>query len=168
MAAADAKCELTKQAFMFSCFTGLRISDIEQLKWSDIEQFTDENGTAKYRIIKKMQKTQRIITYSLSREAVSWLPERTGNLVFQGLVCRPNLNNQIRKWAESVGITKQISFHTARHTFATMMLTLGADIYTTSKLLGHSRISTTEIYAKIIDKKKDEAMNLIDKYFDKD
>ncbi|WP_437182076.1 tyrosine-type recombinase/integrase [Segatella copri] len=66
-----------------------------------------------------------------------------------------------------VGITKQISFHTARHTFATMMLTLGADIYTTSKLLGHSRISTTEIYAKIIDKKKDKAMNLIDKYFDK-
>ena len=114
------------------------------------------------------QKAKRIITYSLSREAVSWLPERNGNLVFQGLVCRPNLNNQIRKWAESVGITKQISFHTARHTFATMMLTLGADIYTTSKLLGHSRISTTEIYAKIIDKKKDEAMNLIDKYFDKD
>lgn len=168
MAAADTKCELTKQAFMFSCFTGLRISDIEQLKWSDIEQYTDENGTAKYRIVKKMQKTQRIITYSLSKEAVSWLPERTGSLVFQGLVCRPNLNNQIRKWAESVGITKQISFHTARHTFATMMLTLGADIYTTSKLLGHSRISTTEIYAKIIDKKKDEAMNLIDKYFDKD
>lgn len=65
------------------------------------------------------------------------------------------------------GIKKNISFHTARHTFATMMLTLGADIYTTSKLLGHSRISTTEIYAKIVDKKKDEAMGLIDKFFDK-
>lgn len=51
---------------------------------------------------------------------------------------------------------------------ATMMLTLGADIYTTSKLLGHSRISTTEIYAKIVDKKKDEAMGLIDKFFDKE
>lgn len=58
--------------------------------------------------------------------------------------------------------------HTARHSFATMMLTLGADIYTTSKLLGHSKIQTTEIYAKIIDKKKDEAMGLIDKFFDKD
>lgn len=78
----------------------------------------------------------------------------------------PQQPNQ--KVGRIVGITKQISFHTARHTFATMMLTLGADIYTTSKLLGHSRISTTEIYAKIIDKKKDEAMNLIDKYFDKD
>lgn len=55
----------------------------------------------------------------------------------------------------------------SRHSFATMMLTLGADIYTTSKLLGHSKIQTTEIYAKIIDKKKDEAMGLIDKFFDK-
>lgn len=78
----------------------------------------------------------------------------------------PQQPNQ--KVGRIVGITKQISFHTARHTFATMMLTLGADMYTTSKLLGHSRISTTEIYAKIIDKKKDKAMNLIDKYFDKD
>ena len=119
-------------------------------------------------MIKRMQKTQRIITYSLSKEAVSWLPERTGELVFDKLVCAPNLNAQIKKWAELCGITKNVSFHTARHTFATMMLTLGADIYTTSKLLGHSRISTTEIYAKIIDKKKDEAVGLIDKFFDKD
>ena len=72
-----------------------------------------------------------------------------------------------KEWAKAAGIKKNISFHTARHTFATMMLTLGADIYTTSKLLGHSRISTTEIYAKIVDKKKDEAMGLIDKFFDK-
>lgn len=54
-----------------------------------------------------------------------------------------------------------------RHTFGTMMITLGADLYTTSKLMGHSRITTTEIYAKIVDKKKDEAMGLIDKFFDK-
>ena len=168
MAASDPKDKSTKQAFMFSCFTGLRISDIRQLKWEDIEEYTDEDGNSRYRMIKRMQKTQRIITYSLSREAVSWLPERTGELVFDKLVCAPNLNAQIKKWAELCGITKNVSFHTARHTFATMMLTLGADIYTTSKLLGHSRISTTEIYAKIIDKKKDEAVGLIDKFFDKD
>ena len=78
----------------------------------------------------------------------------------------PQQPNQ--KVGRIVGITKQISFHTASHTFATMMLTLGADIYTTSKLMGHTRIATTEIYAKIIDKKKNDAMGLIDKFFDKD
>jgi len=168
MASTDTKYSLSKKAFMFSCFSGLRISDIRQLKWSDIEEYPNEDGTTTYRLVKKMQKTQRNITYALSKEAVSWLPERKGKLVFEGLVCLPNLNLHIRRWAESAGITKHISFHTARHTFATMMLTLGADIYTTSKLLGHSRISTTEIYAKIVDKKKDEAMGLIDKFFDKD
>lgn len=167
MAATDTKYSLSKQAFMFSCFCGLRVSDIRQLKWSDIEERTNEDGTVMYRLTKRMQKTQRNLTYALSMEAASWLPERKGDLVFEGLVCLPNLNLHIKRWAESAGITKHVTFHTARHTFATMMLTLGADIYTTSKLLGHSRISTTEIYAKIIDKKKDEAMSLIDKFFDK-
>ena len=74
----------------------------------------------------------------------------------------------IKVWASNAGIKKDITFHTARHTFGTMMLTLGADIYTTSKLMGHTRIATTEIYAKIIDKKKNDAMGLIDKFFDKD
>lgn len=53
----------------------------------------------------------------------------------------------------------------ARHTFGTMMLTLGADLFTTSKLMGHTNIQTTEIYAKIVDKKKEEAINLIDGMF---
>lgn len=59
-----------------------------------------------------------------------------------------------------------LSFHTSRHTFATMMLTLGADLYTTSKLLGHSNVKTTQIYAKIVDSKKVEAVNLVDGVFD--
>ncbi|MBX9053374.1 tyrosine-type recombinase/integrase [Parabacteroides merdae] len=54
-----------------------------------------------------------------------------------------------------------ILFHLARHTHATMMLTLGADLYTVSKLLGHKNIATTQIYAKIVDKKKEEAISLI-------
>ena len=60
-----------------------------------------------------------------------------------------------------------VLFHTARHTFATMMLTLGADLYTTSKLLGHTQVKTTQIYAKIVDKKKDEAVNLVNDVFNK-
>lgn len=57
-------------------------------------------------------------------------------------------------------------FHTSRHTFATMMLTLGADLYTVSKLLGHANVKTTQIYAKIVDSKKVEAVNLVDSVFD--
>lgn len=59
-----------------------------------------------------------------------------------------------------------ILFHTARHTFATMMLTLGADLYTVSKLLGHTSVRMTQVYAKIINQKKDEAVNLVNGLFD--
>ena len=59
-----------------------------------------------------------------------------------------------------------ILFHTARHTFATMMLTLGADLYTVSKLLGHTSVKMTQVYAKIVNKKKDDAVNLTNGLFD--
>ncbi len=55
------------------------------------------------------------------------------------------------------GITKNVSFHTSRHTYATLQLANGTDIYTVSKMLGHTNVKTTQIYAKVIDKKKDEA-----------
>lgn len=166
LASTDCYSMLTKQAFMFSCFSGLRISDIRKLRWTDIEEVTDADGRKQHRLSKVMEKTQRVVSHHLPNEAVRWLPRREGELVFQGLCRQSNINRHIKEWAERAGITKNVSFHTARHTFATMMLTLGADIYTTSKLLGHSRIATTEIYAKIIDRKKDEAMELIDKFFD--
>ncbi len=166
LAATDCYSILTKQAFMFSCFSGLRISDIRCLRWSDIEEVTDGNGNRQYRLTKTMEKTKRVVSYQLSKEAMRWLPERNGELVFADLTAQSCINTHIKRWASDAGIQKNVSFHTARHTFATMMLTMGADIYTTSKLLGHSRISTTEVYAKIIDKKKDEAMGLIDKFFE--
>ena len=75
------------------------------------------------------------------------------------------IGRALRKWAEAAGVEKHISFHCSRHTFGTMMLTLGADLFTTSKLMGHTNIQTTEIYAKIVDKKKEEAINLIDGMF---
>lgn len=64
-------------------------------------------------------------------------------------------------WAIRAGVTKDITFHSGRHTFAVLMLDLGAEIYTVQKLLGHKEIATTEIYAKIMDKKKQAAVSMI-------
>ena len=66
----------------------------------------------------------------------------------------------------SLSLALPCIFHTARHTFATMMLTLGADLYTVSKLLGHTSVKMTQVYAKIVNKKKDDAVNLTNGLFD--
>ena len=63
-------------------------------------------------------------------------------------------------------LASYILFHCLRHTFATMMLTLGADLYTTSKLLGHADVKMTQVYAKIINQKKDDAVNLVNGLFE--
>ena len=65
----------------------------------------------------------------------------------------------------SLSLALPCIFHVSRHTFATMLLTLGADLYTVCKLLGHSDVKTTQIYAKIINKKKEDAISLIDMEF---
>ena len=65
-----------------------------------------------------------------------------------------------------LSLSLPVFFHTSRHTFATMMLTLGADLYTTSKLLGHADVKMTQVYAKIINQKKDDAVNLVNGLFD--
>ena len=58
-------------------------------------------------------------------------------------------------------------FHTARHTYATLLLTLGTDLYTVSKTLGHTNVTTTQIYAKVVDRKKVDAVNLVNDVFNK-
>lgn len=151
-----------KSAYLFSCFCGLRISDVKGLKWKDV--FLDHG---QYRLAVAMQKTKEPIYLPLSAEALKWMPERgdkTGDdLVFD----LPSATNQLLKpWAKAAGISKQFTFHTARHTFATMMLTLGADLYTVSKLLGHTSVKMTQVYAKIVNKKKDDAVNLTNGLFD--
>ena len=78
------------------------------------------------------------------------------------------INTLLKPWAKAAGIDKRFSFHTSRHTFATMLLTLGADLYTVSKLLGHSQIKNTQVYAEIINRRKVEAVNLADNVFDTD
>jgi site-specific recombinase XerD len=72
-------------------------------------------------------------------------------------------NLTLKRWAKRAGIEKNISFHVGRHTFATLTLTYGADLYTVSKLLGHTNIQTTQIYAEVIDATKRNAVNMLPK-----
>jgi site-specific recombinase XerD len=81
--------------------------------------------------------------------------------VFKGLKYSAWHNIKLQQWVMRAGISKTITFHCARHTYATLQLTLGTDIYTVSKLLGHKDLKTTQVYAKIIDDKKKEAANKI-------
>jgi len=82
------------------------------------------------------------------------------NLVFT-LIDNKAINRHIARWVKEAGINKKISFHCARHSFATICITNDIDIYTVKKLMGHKEISSTQIYAKLIDKKKDEAIDKI-------
>lgn len=84
-----------------------------------------------------------------------------GDRVFKGLKYGAGYNNEIVRWCNRAGVFKHITFHSARHTNAVLLLENGADIYTVSKRLGHSEIRTTAIYAKIVDKKNKEAAELI-------
>lgn len=155
--------EQIKMAFLFACFCGLRLSDIKDLKWKDIK--SGEDGT----VVSKIQvKTQQSIIVPLSANALEWLPDRGEakgeDLVFT-LPSHFSINRSVKKWARDAEIEKNVTFHLSRHTFATTLLTLGADIYTTSKLMGHKNLRTTQIYAEVVNKKKVEAVNLMDKVF---
>ena len=151
--------EIVKRAFLFSCLCGLRVSDIRKLRWCDLQR-----SSGRVRIEITMQKTKEPLYLPISDEALKWLPERgeaNGSDFIFPLTHEGTVNDTLQHWAKVAGITKHISFHVSRHTHATMMLTLGADLYTVSKLLGHKNIATTQIYAKIVDKKKEEAIGLI-------
>ena len=151
--------EIVKRAFLFSCLCGLRVSDIRKLRWCDLQR-----SSGRVRIEITMQKTKEPLYLPISDEALKWLPERgeaNGSDFIFPLTHEGTVNDTLQHWAKVAGITKHISFHFGRHTHATMMLTLGADLYTVSKLLGHKNIATTQIYAKIVDKKKEEAIGLI-------
>lgn len=158
------KREDIKSAFLFSCYCGLRISDVLALKWKNVDCTGEQ-----WHISIVMQKTRQPLYLPLSMQARKWMPEQNGatgeDSVFSTLPCEDTCNVQIKPWVREAGITKHVTYHVSRHTFATMMLTLGADLYTVCKLLGHTDVKTTQIYAKIINKKKDDAIGLIDAEF---
>lgn len=164
LVATPCKREDIKQAYLFACNCGLRLGDVRKLKWGDITK-----GGDKWMLSVMMNKSEKPVHIPLGVQARRWLPKRKGadadSLVFGSLPNDTHINDHLKMWAAKAGITKAVTYHTSRHTFATMLLTLGADLYTVSKLLGHSQIKNTQIYAELIDRRKDEAVNLADKIF---
>ena len=152
--------EMVKRAFFFSCFCGLRISDVDNMEWKDLVKEGDS-----WYFVKRIKKTDEPIHHPVPRIAMSYLPEREGADASEQIFDLPRnttVNSDIKRWAAKAGVEKNLCYHVSRHTFATLLLTKGADIYTTSKLMGHKSLRTTQIYAEIIDKKKVAAVNLLD------
>jgi integrase len=155
----DCPMPILKTAALFSALTGLRFSDIEKMTWNELE-YVEGQG---YFIHFKQQKTKGIEVLPISEQAYQLLGERkdpTGK-VFEGLQYSAYQNRHLLKWIQAAGITKDITFHCFRHTFATLQLSEGTDIYTVSKMLGHRELKTTQIYAKIIDQTKRTAADKI-------
>lgn len=154
-------CEMPemKTAFLFSALTGLRWSDIKELTWGKIS-YSEQDG---WFISFTQRKTKGMEILPVPGQAIKLLGERKADSekVIDNLVYSAWNNKVLHKWVKDAGIEKHITFHCARHSFATLQLSMNTDIYTVSKLLGHRHLKTTEIYAKVIDKKKIEAARRI-------
>lgn len=139
---------IMKRASLFSALTGMRHSDIQKLKWKEIIKDGEH-----YRILFTQQKTKGVQYMPISDQAYQLCGERgePDRLVFEGLQDPSWINKPLERWIKAAGITKHITFHCFRHTYATLQLTNGTDIYTVSKMLGHTKVTTTQIYAKIVD-----------------
>ena len=154
--------EVTKRAFLFGCMTGLRNCDIRSLTWADVHE---QDGYT--RIIYKQAKTKGQEYLDISAQASSLMGERgkDADAVFP-LMCWHSVRIHLFAWVARAGINKHVTFHSSRHTFAVMMLGLGTDIYTVSKLLGHRELSTTQVYAKVLDQAKRQAVDNIPNLLD--
>ncbi len=156
LAATPCEIPVLKAASLFACLTGLRISDILQLEWRHIVPASDGGYCMRLRT----EKTQTETTLPISDEALELCGERGDGRVFRGLE-RSMIQHPLQKWLRQAGIEKHITFHCFRHTFATLQIALGTDIFTVSKMLTHKNVSTTQIYAELVNEKKRESANKI-------
>jgi integrase len=157
----NTECDLSalKIAAIFSALTGLRWSDISRLTWGDIQK--TESG---YFLHIKQKKTADPMLHPISAKAVQILGDRglSGERIFEGLKYSDSNNDKIKRWVLRAGIDKKITLHNFRHTYATLMLNKGVDIFTVSKMLGHKDIKTTMLYSKVLSTTKINAANLVD------
>ena len=156
LAATPCKIPVLKQASLFACMTGLRISDILKLDWCDFEVGPDQG----YYIRICTEKTETEATLPISQEALELCGEWGTGKVFKGLT-RSMTHHPLKQWIAEAGIRKHITFHCFRHSYAVIQISLGTDIYTVSKMLTHKNVTTTQIYADLVNSKKRETANKI-------
>lgn len=167
---AECRYDVLRRAFLFSCTTGLRWSDIHKLVWGEIELFSQGHYRIIFSQIKLKNSGNGLQYLDLPDSAVRLLNlENRGKpteRVFKGLRYDSYSNVALVQWAIRAGITKHVTFHAGRHTFAVNQLARGLDIYSLSRLLGHSELRTTEIYADILETRRTEAMRTFPNIFD--
>ena len=181
----DAPCKIEpqfKQAFLFSCFTGLRWSDVNPMRWSEIITKTID-GQEEWFIYFEQEKTEDIEYLPLSDQAIEILKERKSEIKENNEVSpyvfpcvkeydplhhagHKKVSSALKKWAEKAGFPKsRMHFHCARHTFATNVLENcpDGDLWTVSKLLGHRSIQATQVYTHVRDNRKKSAVKALPK-----
>ena len=151
------KDEMQKLICLFMIYTGLRISDVQKLVWSNVEH-SNEVG---YFIRFQHKKTRTQQTQIFSDKAYALLPKRgePDEKVFKGFIRKYRV---LKQWAKDAEITKNIGYHTFRHTYATLLLNANVSIFTVKEMLGHKEIKTTMNYANLLNKNKIEAANIIE------
>ena len=150
--------DVLKRAALFSALTGLRHCDIQKLRWQEIN--IDGNQA---QLHFTQQKTKGVEYTPISEQALQLCgePGSPEQFVFEDLPDPSWISRPLKQWVGAAGIKKKITFHCFRHTFATLQLSNGTDIYTVSKMLGHTNVKTTQIYAKVVDEKKNKAAQAI-------
>jgi|TARA_B100001250_G_scaffold257397_1_gene221600 integrase len=148
-----------KQFFLLSCFTGLRHSDIKRLTWKDVIIENDRHFLKSI-----IQKTKKPFKIPLSSDALKIMGERKGDddRIVTGLVYGGYQNNLMKQWGYKAGLKKDITPHTARHTFATLFASQTKDWKSLQHIMGHKDIRTTQIYAKLVETDVQESMDKMD------
>lgn len=147
--------DLIRDLFVFSSFTGLAYSDIKKLEQKDLYSF---NGQWWLRITRnKTNQMAQVMLFDIPQQLIAkhYDPERA--LVFP-VPSNQKVNSYLKEIADLCGINKNLTFHLARHTCATLALSNGMPIESVSKLLGHKNVRTTQLYAKITDLKLTQDM----------
>ncbi|SOC81554.1 Phage integrase family protein [Salinimicrobium sediminis] len=160
---ADCALPSLKRMAFFSVMTGLRFSDIHSLQWKNVVHDRSQG----YYIKLKEEKTGNIQNHFIPDNAHALLIKEgtTEGKVFQNIKYS-QITRPLKVWVDAAGIDKKISFHNFRHTYATLQISKGTSPYTLQKMLGHKHISTTEIYAKVMDREKIEASKKLNLDFD--